>query len=348
MRRTAAILLMIALMATGLASCASNPVSPTTAPTSAPTSAPTTAPTSDPAATSTPAPTTDPAATDAPTPTAAATSTPAAPTPTPLVGKTYVPASASLTGTVSFSGSTSCYPAIAALTEAFKAKYPKVKILITNVTGSGAGLADAKTGTVSFGMRSSAWSIADGANINPYQFALDGVAVVVNTANNAVASDGIADNINTANLKAIYEGTDIFGITAPVNREIGSGTRTCFMDILKAASYRGVQLASTEAVAAEVAGNANAIGYISLGSVTSAVKVLSYNGIAATEANVLNLTYKFSRPFLLLRRNDRPFTAAEKEFLKFLYSADGQAIVHSSGFIKLSDALLATEYAKIP
>jgi len=258
-------------------------------------------------------------------------------------GKTYKPATTSLTGTISFSGSTSVYPVIAALTEAFKKQYPNVKIQITNVTGSGAGLADAKSGSVSFGMRSSAWdstTAASNPTIKPYQIAIDGVAIVVHPSNTLA-------NITLAEIKLIYQGTDMNGINAPVNREDGSGTKTCFKDIIAASSYRGVIVSSTDAVALAVAGNAGAIGYMSLGSVGSNVKKLNVEGIEPTSTNVVNGTYKMSRPFLLLRRTDRSMNAAEKEFLKFALSSDGQKVISQSNFIPLADTQIANELAKI-
>ncbi len=274
-----------------------------------------------------------------------AASTAAATTAAAAQGNTYKPAPASLTGTISFSGSTSVYPVAAALTEAFKKQYPKVKVQITNVTGSGAGLADAKAGTVSFGMRSSAWKTSDGDNINNYQIAMDGVGIIVHPTNGLT-------NVKFADIKSAYEGT-LTGVTAPISREAGSGTRTCFEDILKgnggipkyAANTQ--YLASTEAVATAVAGNPNSIGYMSLGAIGTNVKKLSVDGIEATEENVLNGTYKFSRPFLLLRRNDRPLNAVEKEFLKFTLSKEGQKIIKDSNYIALSDAQIDTETAKI-
>lgn len=299
------------------------------------------------AATTKAAVTTAAATTKAAVTTAAATKAPAATTAAPAAAANtgYTPV-ASLTGTVSFSGSTSVYPACAALTEAFKKHYPKVKVSITNVTGSGAGLADAKSGNVSFGMRSSAWKTSDGANIVPYQIAMDGVAIVVNPAN-------AMTEINFQGIKDAFEGKTNT-LSNPISREAGSGTKTCFEDVLKGgvgipAYPAGVgQIAtSTDAVGTNVANNANSIGYMSLGSTPSTVKKLKVEGVEATEENVLNGSYKFARPFLFLRRNDRPMSDAEKEFLKFALSEEGQKVIANSNFIALSSTQIATELAKV-
>jgi len=281
-------------------------------------------------------------------------------------GKTYTPVAKSLSGTISMSGSTSVYPATAALTEAFKKLYPNVKISITNVTGSGAGLSDANNKKVSFGMRSSEWADADATknpNIVAHTIALDGVALVVNTANPLA-------NITVDQLFGIYGvGATVtnWKSLAPsydhpisvVSRESGSGTRTCFQDVMKGlgSAYElksgydtqgnSVISASTDAVKTSVKNNANAIGYMSLGSVDSSVKKLQFNGIEATEANVINGSYKFSRPFLLLSNKTKTMSAAEKEFLKFALSKDGQEIIKKGGFISLDDASIQRELGKI-
>ena len=57
-------------------------------------------------------------------------------------------ASAAPKATVVISGSTSVNPLIQALGEAFMAKNPDIKIVQQNVTGSGAGITDAKNSAV--------------------------------------------------------------------------------------------------------------------------------------------------------------------------------------------------------
>lgn len=276
---------------------------------------------------------------------------------TPKKGNTYT-APANLTGTVTFSGSTSVYPVAAALTEAFKKKNPNVIIRIDNVTGSGAGLTDANAGKVSFGMRSSAWdSVSASANpkIKTFQIALDGVAIVVNPNN----STGVT-NMSLLDIYNNFGGASgkVSGpFSNPIIREDGSGTRTCFQDILKGSADTGKKAptypsgieteASTQAVENAVASNVNAIGYMSLGAVNSSVKKLTVNGVSATQDNVINGTYPFSRPFLLLHNTDKALSNAEKEFLKFSLSTEGQQIINSCGYIALSSGQLTNEITKI-
>jgi len=191
-------------------------------------------------------------------------------------GNEYKPLK-SLKGTVSFSGSTSVYPAIAALGEAFRKHYPKVKVSITNVTGSGAGLTDANGKKVSFGMRSSAWddkTAKENEKITPFSIALDGVAIVVHP-NNKIS------NVTKDNLAELYKvgakttrwsqlsGSGFTNDILAVCREAGSGTRDCFETVvpgLKGTAYDSEKnrqiAASTDAVKTAVKGNTKAIGYM--------------------------------------------------------------------------------------
>ena len=294
---------------------------------------------------------------------------------------TYTAPPATLTGTITLSGSTSIYPLAAALQEAFNKKYPRVKINITNVTGSGAGEADALAGRVSFGMRSSVYVTGTNGPLVAYTIAKDGVAFVVNKSNPIT-------NITAEQLEKIYNmvGDSKSGLKSfnadwdrytkwsdlggnetdilAVSREDGSGTRSCFQDVLKALKLNNKTLpalasgydkqgnsqivSSTDAVLQAVENNPKAIGYMSLGSVTSAVKKLTLNGQEATHDSVQRGTYDFSRPFNLLVLPTHTYTKAEIAFLHFILSDEGQRIATDHGFVELTSSDLAAQQNKIP
>ena len=77
----------------------------------------------------------------------------------------------------------------------------------------------------------------------------------------------------------------------------------------------------------------NGIGYISLSGLSgSGLKGLEFNGVAATEANVLNDTYELKRPFMYIRKADADIgSEIEKQlvaaFLAFMDSKDGKEII---------------------
>ena len=117
-----------------------------------------------------------------------------------------------------------------------------------------------------------------------------------------------------------------------VSREDGSGTRGAFterMGIEKDGTDRTYAKAeisnSTSVVISTVAGNKNAIGYISLGSLNDSVKAVKVDGVDATVDNVKNGSYKISRPFIITTKDGISDRAAD--FIKYILSDDGQTIV---------------------
>lgn len=117
-----------------------------------------------------------------------------------------------------------------------------------------------------------------------------------------------------------------------VSREDGSGTRGAFTELMGIEkdgadrTYAKAEISnSTSVVISTVAGNKNAIGYISLGSLNDSVKAVKVDGVGATVDNVKNGSYKISRPFIIATKDGISELAAD--FIKFILSDDGQAIV---------------------
>lgn len=142
-------------------------------------------------------------------------------------------------------------------------------------------------------------------------------------------------------------GADDAEITV-VSREDGSGTRGAFVELF------GVQdeddkgektdmttedatiTSSTEVVMTTVAGNKNAIGYCSLGSLNDTVKAVKIDGVEATVDNINNGKYAIFRPFNIAT-NGTP-SEVTQDFINYILSEDGQKIVEENGYIKASDA----------
>ena len=129
-----------------------------------------------------------------------------------------------------------------------------------------------------------------------------------------------------------------------LTREEGSGTRGAFIELLgieeKNADGKKVDKTidtaettnSTSVMITTVQGNKAAIGYISLGSLDkSKVKALKVDGAEAAADNVKSGEYKVSRPFNIATKGDT--TGVTSDFIKFILSADGQAVVEKNGYI---------------
>ena len=120
-------------------------------------------------------------------------------------------------------------------------------------------------------------------------------------------------------LTAAMIGTTVFasvvsaasGTIDVISREDGSGTRGAFIELFGIEEKQGDEKVdmttedasitnSTSVMMTTVAGDENAIGYISLGSLNDTVKAVKIDGAEASAENVANDTYKVSRPFNII------------------------------------------------
>ena len=127
------------------------------------------------------------------------------------------------------------------------------------------------------------------------------------------------------------------GEISVISREDGSGTRGAFIELfgIEEKDDSGEKIDNTtedaqvtnntSVMMTSVAGDPQAIGYISLGSLDKSVKALKVDGAEATAENVKNDTYKISRPFNIAT-TDKVSEAAQ-DFIDYILSAEGQKIV---------------------
>lgn len=132
------------------------------------------------------------------------------------------------------------------------------------------------------------------------------------------------------------------GAITVISREDGSGTRSAFVELTGVEDDNGdnttaeAEIANkTDVVLTSVAGNESAIGYVSLGSLNDTVKAIQVDGVDATVENVKSGDYTLSRPFNIATKGEP--TGVAKDFINFILSADGQAIVEEEGYIKVND-----------
>ena len=128
-----------------------------------------------------------------------------------------------------------------------------------------------------------------------------------------------------------------------VTREESSGTRSAFVELLgitveqngeevDGITPTAVQQRSTSTVRTTVAGEVNAIGYISLGSLDDSVKAIKVDGVEASVDNILNGSYKVARPFNIVTKGEAD-AGLEADFIRFIMSAEGQKILTDEGYI---------------
>ena len=231
--------------------------------------------------------------------------------------------------TIQVAGSTSVQPVAEKLAETYMQSHPNVKI---NVQGGGSsvGITSTQQGQADIGMSSKELKDDEKADLNEYLIGNDGIVIAINTANSV--SDLTVDQVKDIFSGKITNWKELGGPDAEINvvtREDGSGTRSAFEEIVMGQDTKIVTKAivqsSTEAVAQAVKGDPNAIGFISLASVNPDVKALQIDGVAPSDQTVADGSYKIQRPFLFLTKGEP--SGAIKEFIDFVLSSEGQAIV---------------------
>lgn len=156
------------------------------------------------------------------------------------------------------------------------------------------------------------------------------------------ASDTAAESGDSADASAPS------GTISVISREDGSGTRGAFIELfgIEEENADGEKVDNTTADAqvtnntsvmmTNVSQDPQAIGYISLGSLDdSMVKALKVDGVDASAENVKNGTYKVSRPFNIATTEDVSDVA--QDFIDYIMSAEGQAIVEEAGCITVNE-----------
>jgi phosphate transport system substrate-binding protein len=248
--------------------------------------------------------------------------------------------SAALSGTLNLNGSTSMAEISNALGEKFMEKNQGVTVTVGG-NGSGEGTTSVTSGTAQIGLLSR--EVKDSENpdsFDIYTIAFDGIAMAVNPKN-------AVTNLTQEQIGKIYAGEitnwkEVGGADAKivvVGREEGSGTRGAFEELIKVngeaiegkCKYANVYN-STGAAKQAVAGNENAIAYISLSAVDDTVKALQVGGVSPSEATVKDGTYQVQRPFIMITKKGTTNELA-KAFLEFVNSDEGQKLIADNGAV---------------
>jgi phosphate transport system substrate-binding protein len=242
---------------------------------------------------------------------------------------------------LTITGSSTVQPIIEDAAPLFEQKKPGLKIEIQG-GGSGAGIKTATEGKADIGMVSRALKPEE-STIVASKIADDGIAILVHKDNpiNAITKEQVVKLYTgeALNWKDIG-GND--GVVTLITKEEGRSTLELFakhFDIEKKIKADAIVIGPNGQAIKTLEGNPNAIAYISIGSAEKAVeagspiKLLSLDGVTATTENVRNATYPLRRPLNLVTRGAP--TGVAKEFIDFMLSPEGQAVVVKQDFVPI-------------
>ena len=228
------------------------------------------------------------------------------------------------------------------LAEDYKASHPSVTFEIA-AEGSTTGIAAIVDGTAQIGMSSRrakptemSAGTAKGVSLKPTIVAYDGIGVIVN-GNNPIGA------LTKRQVEQIFAGditdwSQVGGTAGPISiytRNTSSGTYSDFKELaMKKRDYAASsqKMAGNEQIAAEVAKNANGIGYVGLAYLHDpGIKTVVIDGATPTEESVQAKLYPYARPTFYYTNGDATGEAAK--FLEFTLSDEGQKTVRKVGFV---------------
>ncbi|BAY09589.1 phosphate ABC transporter substrate-binding protein [Calothrix sp. NIES-2098] len=239
-------------------------------------------------------------------------------------------------------GSSTVAPLAAEIGKRFESSHPGVRIDVQS-GGSSRGITDARQGVADVGMVSRALK-PDEKDLKAFTIARDGVTVILHKDNPVKSlTDKQVVDIYTGKVTNWQQVGGKTGTITVVNKAEGRSTLELFTHYFKLKNTdikAQVVIGDNEQGIKTVAGNPNAIGYVSIGSAENSeankvpIKLLPVNGIAATTANVQNNTFPIARPLNLVTKTQPQGLA--KEFIDYAQSQQVSDIVKQQNFVLVS------------
>jgi phosphate transport system substrate-binding protein len=246
-------------------------------------------------------------------------------------------------------GSTTLLPIAQKAVEAFQKRKPEIKVTLT-ARGSLSGINGLVDGYADIAMSSREMKKEEkekmqqkrGTAAKETIVAWDGIIPIVHPSNPV-------KSLTIAQLKDIYTGkvTDWGqvggkkGDIIVVSRDFTSGTHEAWAELVlnnEQVVASAQEKSSSGAVLEMVASTPNAIGYDGIGYVegNNRIKRVNVEGQAASASSILDRSYKIARPlYLFTRENPNPTVG---EFLDFIVSPEGQALIREAKFVPLSQS----------
>jgi len=242
-------------------------------------------------------------------------------------------------GTIKAGGSSTVAPIAQAAADELMKLSDDVNISYAS-SGSGNGIKGAIDGSFHVGGSSRELTEAE-KTANPtlvvYPIAIDGIAVIVH-------KDNIVKALTKDQVESIFTGEtknwkDLGGENAPIfvqTRESTSGTLASFKELALGNAdvvATATPFATNGLLKEAVAGNKNAIGFVSMGYVDSTVRALSVNGVMPNNFTFLNKTYPILRTIDVITKGKA--TGAAALYIDFIRSPLIQQIAEKEGYLSV-------------
>lgn len=259
---------------------------------------------------------------------------------------------------MTFNGSSTLAPVISAIATDFIEEnttwdkvddsFPDKNISIyVSAGGSGSGVKSVIEGTSDFGML--AREIKDEekekiGDMKDFVLGIDALTISINPENPLVK---LKDSLSTEEIMKIFSGEykywddldsslDHKEIVVVI-RDLGGGAHEVFQkSVMGDVQVRedAIQAPSMGALVSKIIENKDAIGYASFGMVNQNVGKLiplKVDEIEPTEENIVNGSYKISRPLIAVKKGE--LTPEQQAFMDFVLSDRGSEIITKMGFV---------------
>lgn len=241
-------------------------------------------------------------------------------------------------GDIKISGGTAHIPVMKDAAKQIMSVNQDIRISIAG-GGSGVGIKQVGEGLVDIGNsgRKPTDDETQKYGLKLFQWAIDGVGVVVNPKNPV-------KKLSTLQLTEIFSGKIVNwkalgGPDKPINvytRDNSSGTREVFWE--KALDKGEITdkanvVVSNGAMKTAVANDPYGIGYVSVGHMDNSTAPVTLDGAEPTIDNVKNGSYKIARGLFSNTKGEPK--GLVKKFIDFLFSPEGQELVTRNGFISV-------------
>ncbi|NEP12935.1 MAG: phosphate ABC transporter substrate-binding protein [Symploca sp. SIO2C1] len=248
-----------------------------------------------------------------------------------------------LQGKLVLTGSSTVAPLASEIGKRFESEHSEVRVDV-QTGGSSRGIADARQEVADIGMISRDLKEEE-QDLQGFAIARDGIGIVLH-------QDNPVKSLKDEQIVDIYQGKidnwqEVGGKDAPitvVNKAEGRSTLELFVKYFQLKNSEiqaAVVIGDNEQGIKTVAGNPNAIGYVSIGTAEYStnegvpIKLLPVGGVAATTENVQNGTFPLSRSLTLVTKNQPE--GLDQQFIQFARSPEVQDIVQEQNFVPLSE-----------